>query len=162
LEALAVLDWKNGDSIRIEYRWASGDVHLLQTLAAEFAGLSLDVALTQGAPPTAALRQATATTPIVFVSVAGPVGSGPVANLAHPCRNVTGFANYETGMGEKWLATLREVAPSVNRVAVLVNPENAGNARLVQAMEAAASKLRVQLSTAPVRDRAEIERAFET
>jgi putative ABC transport system substrate-binding protein len=101
-------------------------------------------------------------TPIVFVAVTDPVGSGLVANLAHPGSNITGFANYETTMAGKWLATLREVAPGVSRVAVLVNPDNAGNAWQVRAMEAAASKLRVQLSTAFVRVAPEIERAIET
>jgi putative ABC transport system substrate-binding protein len=162
VEALAVLDWKDGRNLRIEYRWASGDANLLRALAAEFAGLSLDVALAQGTPATAALRQAVPATPIVFVSVTDPVGSGLVASLAHPGGHITGFANYETTMGGKWLATLREVAPGVNRVAILANPDNAGNAGLVQAMEAPASKLRVQLSAALARDAAEIERAIES
>jgi putative ABC transport system substrate-binding protein len=162
VEALAALDWRDGRNIRIEYRWAAGDANLLRTQAAELASLSLDVVLAQGTPATAALLQSAPATPIVFVAVTDPVGSGLVANLAHPGSNITGFANYETTMAGKWLATLREVAPAVNRVVVLVNPDNAGNAWQVRAMEAAASKLRVQLTTAFVRVAPEIERAIET
>jgi putative ABC transport system substrate-binding protein len=161
-EALAALDWREGRNIRIEYRWAAGDANLLRTQAAELADLSLDVVLAQGTPATAALRQSALATPVVFVSVTDPVGSGLVANLAHPGGNITGFANYETTMAGKWLATLREVAPSVNRVAVLVNPDNVANAGTLQAMQAAASKLRVQLTAAFVRGAAEIERTIET
>jgi putative tryptophan/tyrosine transport system substrate-binding protein len=162
VEALAALDWIEGRNIRIEYRWAAGDANLLRAHAVELAGLSLDVALAQGTPPTAALRQAAPATPIVFVSVADPVGSGLVDSLARPGGNSTGFANYEITMAGKWLATLKEVAPGVNRVMVLVNPDNAGNAGLWRAMEVAASKLQVQLSPALVRAAADIRRAVET
>src|SRR5262249_17392476 len=109
--------------------------------AAELGALSLEVALTQGTPATVALRQATPTIPIVFVSVTDPVGSGLVVNLAHPGGNITGFSNYETSMGGKWSATLPDIAPNVKRAAVLVNPENVGVARLVQEMNSAASRL---------------------
>jgi putative ABC transport system substrate-binding protein len=162
VEALALLDWKEGRNIRIEYRWASGDASILRSHAVELARLSLDVVLAQGTPSTAALRQAAPTTPVVFVSVADPLGSGLVADLAHPGGNITGFANYEISMAGKWLATLREVAPGVDRVAVIVNPDNAGNGGLWRAMEAAASTLRVQLTTEFVRDATEINRAIET
>ena len=132
LEGLAALDWRDGRNIHIEYRWAAGDPEQLRTYAAELGALSLEVVLTQGTPATAALRQAASTIPIVFVSVTDPVGSGLVVNLAHPGGNITGFSNYETSMGGKWLATLREIAPNVKRAAVLVNPENVGVARLGQ------------------------------
>jgi len=138
LEGLAALDWRDGRNIHIEYRWAAGDPEQLRTYAAELGALSLEVVLTQGTPATAALRQAASTIPIVFVSVTDPVGSGLVVNLAHPGGNITGFSNYETSMGGKWLATLREIAPNVKRAAVLVNPENVGVARLVQEMSSAA------------------------
>jgi len=161
VEGLAALDWRDGRNIHIEYRWAAGDPEQLRTYAAELGALSLEVALTQGTPATAALRQATPTIPIVFVSVTDPVGSGLVVNLAHPGGNITGFSNYETSMGGKWLATLREIAPNVKRAAVLVNPENVGVARLVQGMNSAASRLRVELNPAPVRDAAAIEHAIE-
>ena len=162
VNALAALDWKDGQNIRIEYRWAGGDAALLRTYAAEFAGLSLDVALAQGTPATVALRQAAPVTPIVFVSVADPVRSGLVASLARPGGNATGFTNYETTIAGKWLATLIEVAPGVKRVAVLVNPDNVGNEALLGAMEAAASKLRIRLILAFVRNAVEIERTIET
>src|SRR6516165_8694688 len=81
VEGLAALDCRDGRSIHM-YRWAAGDPEQLRTYAAELGALSLEVALTQGTPATVALRQATPTIPIVFVSVTDPVGSGLVVNLA--------------------------------------------------------------------------------
>jgi putative tryptophan/tyrosine transport system substrate-binding protein len=161
LQALAALGWRDGRNIRIEYRWASGDASRLRALAAELASLTLDVIFTSGTPPTTALRQAAPTTPIVFVNVTDPVASGLVSSFAHPGGNITGFTSFELTMGSKWLETLKEVAPSVNRVAVPLNPENAGLLGQLRSIEAAAPTLGVQVSAAPVRGAAEIERAID-
>jgi putative ABC transport system substrate-binding protein len=65
----------------------------------------------------------TRTTPIVFVHVADPVASGLVSNLARPEGNVTGITNIVPSIGAKWLQLLKEMAPAVTRVALLVNPD---------------------------------------
>jgi putative ABC transport system substrate-binding protein len=107
------------------------------------------------------LRQAAPATPIVFVNVADPVASGLVSSFAHPGGNITGFTNFELTMGGKWLETLKEVAPGVNRAAVVLNPENAAHPGLLRSIEAAAPTLGIQVSAAPVRVAAEIERAID-
>jgi putative ABC transport system substrate-binding protein len=164
-KALKELGWTAGGNVRIEYRWASGDTARMRAYAAELARLTLDLIFTSGTLQTAALRQAAPTTPIVFVNVTDPVASGLVSSLAHPGGNITGFTNFELTMGGKWLETLKEVAPSLNRVAVILNPENTAVSGQVsgqlRSIEAAAPTLGVQVSAAPVRGAAEIEHAID-
>jgi putative ABC transport system substrate-binding protein len=152
-KGLKELGWTVGGNIRIEYRWAAGDTARLRAHASELASLALDVT---------ALRQAAPTTPIVFVNVIDPVGSGLVSTLAHPGGNITGFSDFELTMGGKWLDTLKQVAPGVNRVAVILNPENTALQGQLRSTEAAAPTLGVQVNAAPVRGTAEIERAINS
>jgi putative ABC transport system substrate-binding protein len=161
VQALTNLGWRDGGNVRIEYRWAAGDASRLRAHVAQLARLKPDVIFAQGTPPTTALRQAAPTTPIVFVNVSDPVASGLVSSLAHPGGNITGFTNFELTMGGKWLETLKEVAPGVDRVAVILNPENAALPGELRSIEAAARTFGVQVSAAPVRDAAEIGRAIE-
>jgi ABC-type uncharacterized transport system substrate-binding protein len=161
-QGLQQLGWTDNRNVRIDYRWAAGDVRRLPGYAAELVGASPDVMLVVGTPALAAARKEAGTTPIVFVQVADPVGSGMVASLAHPGGNITGFTNYEYTMGEKWLGTLKEVAPHLIRVLVIFNPDNAGTLGLIRAIESAAESLRVQIVTAPVHGPAEIERGFDS
>src|SRR5262249_56349894 len=161
-QALADLGWRDGRNIRIEYRWASGDTGRLREKAAELASIAPDVILAQGTAPTTALRQAAPATAIVFVMVTDPVGSGLVSSLAHPGGNITGFTNYEYALGGKWLETLREIAPGINRVAVMHNPDNAATPGQLRAIKAAAPALGVQVAAAPVRGAAAIEAAHAT
>jgi ABC-type uncharacterized transport system substrate-binding protein len=159
-QALADHGWRDGRNILLEYRWASGDAAHLREQAAELASLTPDVVLAQGTPATTALRHAAPATAIVFVMVTDPVGSGLVSSLAHPGGRITGFTNYESTMGGKWLEALREVAPGMNRVAVIHNPDNAAAPGQLRAMEAAAPTLGVRVTAAPVRGAVEIEQAI--
>jgi putative ABC transport system substrate-binding protein len=159
-QALADHGWGDGRNVRLAYRWASGDAAHLREQAAELASLTPEVVLAQGTPATTALRHAAPATAIVFVMVTDPVGSGLVSSLAHPGGQITGFTNYESTMGGKWLETLREVAPGINRVAVIHNPDNAAAPGQLRAMEAAAPTLGVRVTAAPVRDAAAIEQAI--
>ena len=160
-QGLQQVGWTDNRNVRIDYRWAGGDVRRLPGYAAELIGASPDVMLVVGTPALAAARKEAGTTPIVFVQVADPVGSGMVASLAHPGGNITGFTNYEYTMGGKWLGTLKEVAPDLIRALVIFNPDNAGTPGLIRAIGSAAESLRVQIVTAPVHGPAEIERGFQ-
>ena len=108
------------------------------------------------------LLRKTRSIPIVFTQITDPVGSGFVASLAHPGGNTTGFATAEFSMYGKSLEMLKEVAPHVTRVAVLLNSEQAPQAGMWRAIEAAAPSFRVQVMAADVPDSAEIERAIES
>jgi putative tryptophan/tyrosine transport system substrate-binding protein len=116
------MGWTEGQNIRIDQRWASGDVSRLQALATELVDLKPDLVVAQGSAALAALQHATRTLPIIFADVTDPVGQGFVESLARPGGNTTGFAMFELSMGEKWLDLLKKLRPSIKQVAVLSNP----------------------------------------
>jgi putative ABC transport system substrate-binding protein len=118
-QGLQQLGWTVGHNVRIDYRWGGDDAERIRRGAAELVALGSDVILASGTPSVAALRQATDRIPVVFAQVGDPVGAGFVESLARPAGNITGFAAQEFGVSTKWLELLKEVAPSVTRVAVL-------------------------------------------
>jgi putative ABC transport system substrate-binding protein len=106
------------------------------------------------------VRKATQTIPLVFVSVSDPVGGGFVTNLARPGGNITGFQNFETAIGGKWLQVLKEIAPSVRRVAFVHSPDISVHVAFMHAAEAASTFLGMTVTSADVRSAAEIEPAL--
>ena len=111
VQGLADLGWSEGRNLQIDIRWGANNSEKSRNLAAELLALNPDVVLTSGSPATTAMRQASATTPIVFALVADPVGGGFVDSLARPGGNVTGFTLFEYAIGGKWLELLKEIAP---------------------------------------------------
>jgi putative ABC transport system substrate-binding protein len=161
-EGLQKLGWTEGRNLRIDYRWAApGDAKLRQEYAKELVALQPELVLTQGTPSTTALMQQTSTIPIVFAQAIDPVGSGFVASFPQPGGNVTGFISMEPTVASKWLELLMEVAPKVNRVAILFNPITATYAEyFLNPFKAAAAHLSVEAIAAPVRDKSEFELAI--
>src|SRR6476620_9379898 len=98
VQGLRELGWTDGRNVRLEYRAVAGDIDRFGTYAAELISQVPDVILVQSNPGLAALQQATRSTPIVFVQVADPVGSGFIESLARPGGNTTGFTNFESSM----------------------------------------------------------------
>ena len=125
VRGLEELGWTDGRNVRIEYRWAVGDVEQMRTFAKELVALQPDVILANTTPVTLALHRATRTIPIVFAIVSDPVSEGLVASLSRPGGNITGFINMEASMGGKWLELLKEIAPGVKRAAIMFNPDTA-------------------------------------
>jgi putative ABC transport system substrate-binding protein len=158
-QGLAELGWTDGRNMRMDVRWAAGDVDRMRVLAKELVGLQPDMILANTTPVTAALQRETTTIPIVFVLVSDPVGSGFVTSFARPGGNITGFAYAEPSMGGKWLELLTEIAPGVKRVAAMFNPDTAPYVRsyYLPSFEAAARSLKIEPIVAPVRSDAEIE-----
>ena len=162
-QALRRFGWVEGKNLRSDYRFAVGDPALLETHAAELVGLAPDVILASPAPAVAALRQRTHTIPIVFTFVPDPVGLGFVQSLARPGGNITGFSSYDAPLMGKWLQLLKEIAPSITRVAVIFNRDTAFfNPVLNREIEAAAASFGVTAALAPARDDAAIEEAIAT
>ena len=158
-EGLEALGWVDGKNIQVEYRWATGDIDSLRSDAASLVALDAEVIVSGGTQPTIALREATERIPIVFVHVADPVRGGLVQSLARPEGNITGFAAYESSIAGKWLELLKEIAPGVKHVLVLVGPNPTWRMH-VQTMETAAPSFEVQLTIAHVQNAAEIEPAI--
>ena len=163
-ERLQQVGWMLGRSVLIDTRWAPpGDVVALQRFAKELVALQPDLIVSHNTPTTASLLQQTRTIPIVFVVVADPVGSGFVASFSRPGGNVTGLTNIEPTMAGKWLELLKEIAPSVARVALLFNPATAPYAEdYLGPFKAAAASLALEAIGAPVRDTSELESAITT
>ena len=136
-QALASAGWADGRNLRIDYRWAGGDADRLKKYTTELVALGPDLIVTEGSLAVAPLLQATRSIPIVFTNVVDPVGSGYVASLSHPGGNATGFTQFEYRISGKWFELLREVAPSVSRVAVIRDPRigpGIGQFAVIQAM----------------------------
>src|SRR5216684_4296283 len=154
------LGYVEGKNLTIEFRWAEGKHERLPDLAAELVRLKVDVIVTQGTPGALAAKQATATIPIVMAVVADPVATGLVASLARPGGNITGGSWVSHEVSAKRLELLRDAFPRTKRVAVLINPNNASNPPILQAMELAARSLKLEISQFEARGPNEFESAF--
>ena len=139
-QGLQQLGWIDGRNVRIEYRWPGSNADDARKFAAELVALAPDIILSTGTSTVAALQRATRTVPIVFTIVADPVGAGFVDSLSRPGGNVTGFMNFEFGIGGKWLELLKEVAPVTTRAAVLRDPAIASGLGLFGAIQTAARR----------------------
>ena len=158
-DELQKLGWMEGRNTRIDTRWATPtDAAAMQPFAKELVALQPEVILASTTPTTTALLQQTRTIPIVFATVGDPIGSGFVATFPRPGGNVTGFVTIEGSLGGKWLELLKEIAPHVNRVALLLNPATATYAKsYLNAFKAAAASVAVEAIAAPVHDRSEFD-----
>ena len=162
LQALQQLGWTEDRNLRIEYRWGAGNPDTIRKYAAELVALAPDVVLCTGAASVGPLLQVTRAVPIVFAQVPDPVGAGFVDSLSRPGGNATGFTGFEYGISGKWLELLKEIAPSVTRVAVIRDASLTSGTGQFAAIQSAAPSLRVELRPVGIGDPGEIERALST
>jgi putative ABC transport system substrate-binding protein len=158
-QELQRLGWTDGRNVSVIARWAD-EPGRMRTYARELVDLAPDVILVNSNPALAALRQETRTIPIVFLTVADPVGSGFIEHLARPAGNITGFTNFEPSIGGKWLGLLKQIAPTLTRVAVVLHPETSVHLTMLRAVQAAGAPVGVTLTIAGVHNPAEIEHAL--
>ena len=159
-QGLRELGYVEGKSISIEQRYAGGKFDRLPQLAADLTRLQVDVLVVAGAPAAHAAKKASSLIPIVMTAVADPVGMGLVASLARPGGRITGMSDFNTGVVAKRLELLRQVAPSVSRVAVLLNPTNPSNPPQLKVTQDAAATLALTLLPFEAKRADEIDRAF--
>ena len=152
--------WTLGGNLQIEYRWGAGDANRYRKFAAELVALTPEVILAVGGTATGALQQASRTVPIVFVDTTDPVNRGLIASMAQPGGNTTGFVQFEFSLSGKWLELLKEISPSVSRVAVIRDPVQFSGVGALAAIQTAAPSFGVVVSPIDPRDGKEMERAI--
>src|SRR5215472_6566766 len=160
-QGLQELGWTDGRNIQIETRFGEADAGRIRAYAAELTALGPDVIVANTTPVIRAVRQATSSIPIVMVGVNDPVEQGFVSSLAHPGGNITGFALVDFQMVGKWLEMLKEAAPSVTRAALMFSPDTSPHYYVyLRSFEAMPRSVAVEVTAAPVRDTAEIEKTI--
>jgi ABC-type uncharacterized transport system substrate-binding protein len=161
-QALEKRGWFDGRNIHIEIRFIGHGVINYEPLAKELVATQPDVILAHTTPVVVALKRETRVLPIVFVNVSDPIGSGFIANIARPGQNFTGVLQYEVGVVGKWLLMLKEIAPHLERVAVVANPKTSPYDYFLHAAEMVASSLAIKIVASPIATPTDIRKAIET
>jgi len=161
VQRLRELGWIDGRNLAIEYRWAEGRNERYAEASAELVRLKVGIIVTVGTPATLAAKQATTIIPIVFGAATDPVGTGLVESLARPRGNVTGLSNQISDTGGKKLEFLREIVPSLRRLAILANADNPATLPEMGEAQAAARKLGLEVTISEVRRAEDITPAFD-
>jgi putative ABC transport system substrate-binding protein len=151
--------WAASVNAQFDERWTGDNMDLVRSAAANLVELNPDVIFAAGARVVPILMELTRSIPIVTPSGSDPVERGYAESLAHPGRNVTGFATIELSLVGKMLQTLKEIAPNVAHVSMIYNPDNPAGPLFVRSFESSAGPLGVKLTIAHIRGRADIERA---
>jgi putative ABC transport system substrate-binding protein len=152
--------WSEDRNIRIDYRYAPAGAHA-QALAKELIALQPELILAHTVTVAAALQRESSTIPIVFVSLADPIGSGFIASLARPGGNMTGLTTFEASIAGKWVSMLKEVTPGIKRAAFVANPEIKTYDFYLRAVQAPAAALAIELVPRPVKNATEITNVIE-
>ena len=161
VQRLRELGWAEGRTVAVEYRWGEGRTERYSELAAEFVRLKVDVVLAAGTEAAVAAKQATSVIPIVFSTAGDPVGSGLVASLARPGGNVTGLSNLGSNLAAKRLQFVREVFPSLSRLAVMANAGYSGSVTEMREIDAAVRTLGIAVVPLMIQRAEDIQPAFE-
>jgi len=156
-EVLRQLGWIDGRNVRVEVRWAGADPARARKDAEELVALQPDIIVVTGALGLQALLQTTRSVPIVFNSITDPVGSGFIDNLARPGGNATGFILFDYALTAKWVELLKEIAPTVTRVAVLRDPELTAGVGQFAVIQYVAPSVGMEVSAISMRDARGIE-----
>jgi putative tryptophan/tyrosine transport system substrate-binding protein len=150
-----------GQNLVLVYRSADGNAERFPALAAELLHLGVDLIVTRGTPAAQAAKNATAKVPIVMAAIGEPLGTGVVASLARPGGNVTGLSTFGTELAGKRIEFLKQMLPSVERIAFMQNMGNPVSDQQREASKSAAAALGLILEVQDVRSAADIAIAFE-
>ena len=160
MQGLQETGWVIGRNVQVDMRYGASDDERLRAMAVELLALSPDLILAAAGPSVRALRTTNRTTPVVFVGVIDPVGSGYVASLSRPGGNYTGFAGIDYGMSGKWLQLLKQIAPNVTRIAVIRDPAISAGGGQLGAIQAVAPLL-AELTPIDIREPGALERGID-
>ena len=161
-QGLAASGWIVGRNLELAYRAAGRDPERYRRYAKELIALAPDVLVAGGASALAALQRTTSRLPIVFANATDPAGGGYLGRVARPARNTTGFLNFEPRFGWKFLELLKQLAPNLTRVAVLLGATSTAMGAMMEALRAVAPMHGVELIAFGDHDAGEIERGIAT
>jgi putative ABC transport system substrate-binding protein len=161
VQRLQQLGWSDGQNLKIDYRWPAADTDKARKYAEELVASEPDVILAISGLSLSALLHVTRTVPIVFIAVSDPIDAGFVGSLPRPGGNATGFLLFDFGLSTKWLELLKEIAPSVQQAAILIDSAIPAGAGQWRAIESAAPSLRIKVNPFDVREPSGIERDIE-
>jgi putative tryptophan/tyrosine transport system substrate-binding protein len=160
-EGLRELGYAEGQNFAFEFRSADGNTDRLPELAAELVRLPVDVIVATFTPCALAAKQATTTIPIVMAAVADPISAGLAQSLARPGGNITGFSNMAAETAGKSVELLRDMLPSLRRVAVLANPADPFTRQLLEQVHLAGRTAGIEIApVAMARGPDDVEAAF--
>jgi putative ABC transport system substrate-binding protein len=160
-QTLQQAGWTEGGNLELNIRWGSNNAERVVSEARELVRAKPDIILAGPTNAVVPLLRETGNIPVVFVQVSDPVGQRIVQSLARPGGNITGFSNLEFTLVGKWLQTLKEVAPAVARIAMMIHTSNAVSAQLYWQFAAAAPSLGIEAIAAPYTERDDISRITE-
>jgi putative tryptophan/tyrosine transport system substrate-binding protein len=159
---LAELGYVEGKNVRLEIRSAEGQAARLEPLARELVHMKIDVLVPYQTPAVAAAKAVTRDIPIVMGAVGDPVGSGFVNSLSNPGGNITGVSGVSAELTGKNVEIIREVIPSVRRVAFLANQPDPFHATLIESFERAAAQLNIETKIVLARAGDDFDAHFST
>src|SRR5262249_41111089 len=157
IHRLNELGWSERRNLSTQVQWWNDGPEQMRAWAAELIASSPDIAVTFTNLALEVMKPVAGGVPVVFLGVGDPVGSGFVSSFAHPGGNVTGFASHDPSLGSKWLEVLKEIAPNVSRVLVIMEPGSIPNQGMFHALQEAASRLGAEATARGVHNAAEIE-----
>jgi putative tryptophan/tyrosine transport system substrate-binding protein len=144
-DALKDSGWIIGQNVDAYYRWGEAEPESMRKYAEELVALAPDAILANSSAAVSPLLKVSRDIPIVFTTVADPVGAGYVESLAHPNSNCTGFTNFDYAIGGKWLQLLKEIAPGLTHVGVLREAALPAGTGQFSAVQTAAAALDVEM-----------------
>jgi putative tryptophan/tyrosine transport system substrate-binding protein len=160
-QGLSDFGYVEGTNIILENRFPAEMPERFISLAAELAAIKVDILVAINRVAALAAQRATSTTPIIFVAVPDPVGAKLVASLARPGGNITGLSNFATDLTAKRVEFLKEIVPTLSRVALLVNPSDKATSQVyIEEAQSAAKKLEIKLFPVELRAPSDLEPAF--
>jgi ABC-type uncharacterized transport system substrate-binding protein len=161
LNKLGEMGWKQGRDYTFDLRFGGSDVGVMTAQARELVGSAPDVILSQSNLAMASLLKETHDIPIVGTVIGDPIGSGFIKSLSRPGGNATGFTSFEPPLAQKWVQSLKEIAPGTRRFGVIFHPETRANENFLRAAEAASTSVGMTINALGVHSAAEIERSVE-
>jgi ABC-type uncharacterized transport system substrate-binding protein len=157
VQALQELGWTEGRNVQVDLRWGGRSSESIAAQARELTQLKPDVIFAGPTNALIPLQKETRIIPIVFVTVSDPLEQGFVQSLARPNGNITGFSNLEYSLIGKWLQLLKEAAPGLTQVGLMISTMNASSPKWYQMFKAVAPTLAIEPIDVPIRNDAEIE-----